>query len=67
MLPLLTPLFSAYMLDPTYGWSATHRLPLVSAIHFCKEHRRHTLDIPVAIVPDLADPIPILKLVEAYY
>jgi hypothetical protein len=58
-------LFSAYMLDPTHGWIATHRLPLDSAIYYCKEYRRHTYDIPVALVPDNADPAPFLRLAEA--
>ena len=59
-------LFSAYVRDPTYGWMATHRLPLASAIGFCKEHRRHQYDIPVAVVPDGADPMPYLELAEEF-
>jgi hypothetical protein len=55
--------YSAYMLDPTWGWVATHRLPLSSAIYYCKENRQRS-DCPVAIVPDKADPAPYLALVE---
>jgi hypothetical protein len=54
--------FSAYWLDPTHGWMATHRLPLDSAILYCKEYRRHEFDCPVAIVPDTADPTPYLRV-----
>jgi hypothetical protein len=58
--------YSAYMLDPSHGWIATHRLPLHSAIFHCKEHRRRTQDIPVAIVPDMHDPTPYLELAEEF-
>jgi hypothetical protein len=54
------------MLDPSHGWIATHRLPLHSAIFHCKEHRRRTHDIPVAIVPDMHDPAPYLELAESF-
>lgn len=57
-------MFSAYMLHPTDGWIATHRLPLASAIFYCKEHRHHTFGIPVAVVPDNADPAPYLAIAE---
>lgn len=57
-------MFSAYWLDPSYGWIAAHRLPLASAIVYCKECRRNQLDCPVAIVPDGADPAPYLRLAE---
>lgn len=59
-------MFSAYMLHPTDGWIATHRLPLHSAIFFCKEHRRRTHDIAVAVVPDMEDPAPYLELAESF-
>jgi hypothetical protein len=55
-------MFSAFWLDPTYGWMATHRLPLDSAILYCHEYRRHQYDCPVAIVPDCEDPAPYLRV-----
>lgn len=55
--------YSAYSLHPTYGWTATHRLPLASAIYYCREIHRRDM-IPVAVVPDTQDPTPFLKLVE---
>lgn len=58
-------MFSAFWLDPTYGWCATHRLPLDSAIFYCKEYRRQQYDVPVAVIPDNADPAPFLRLAEA--
>lgn len=54
------------MLDPTYGWVATHRLPLASAIFFCKQYRKQQADCPVALVPDNTDPAPYLKLAETF-
>lgn len=57
-------MFSAYMLDPTYGWVATHRLPLESAIYHCKQYRHQHQDCPVALVPDNVDPAPYLMLAE---
>jgi hypothetical protein len=59
-------LYSAYYLDPTYGWIATHRLPLDAAIYHCKQVRRTHMDCPVAIVPDYADAQPYLALVERF-
>lgn len=56
-------LFSAYLLDPEEGWCAMHRLPLETAIRYCKDFRQDWAGVSVAIVPDGADPEPYLKLV----
>lgn len=57
--------YSAYSLHPTYGWMATHRLPLKSAIFYCKQIGRRD-NIPVAIIPDNADPAPYLEQVAKF-
>lgn len=59
-------MFSAFWLDPQHGWCATHRLPLESAIFYCKEYRRHQPFTPVALVPDNVDPMPYLRLAERF-
>lgn len=56
-------MFSAYVLDPRDGWTAVHRLSLMTAIHYCREFREHTAGSLVAIVPDGVDPDPFLTLV----
>lgn len=56
-------LFSAYMKDPEWGWMATHRLPMRSAIFQCQEHHRR-YDHPVALVPNNTDPAPYLQIAE---
>lgn len=59
-------MFSAYELDPTFGWVAVHRLPLDDAISFCK-HYREQKNPRVAIVPDGEDPDPYLAFVNELY
>lgn len=58
-------MFSAFYLDPTHGWIATHRLPLDSAIHYCQEYREQHYECPVALVPDGENPTPFMILAEA--
>lgn len=55
-------MFSAYTLDQTYGWIATHRLPLDDAIIYCKKYREQQYNCPVALVPDGDDPTPYLRM-----
>lgn len=56
--------YSAYTLDPEHGWIATHRLPLDSALQMSLEYYERTAGGLVAVIPDGADPDPILKHVE---
>lgn len=55
-------MFSAYMLDPSFGWIATHRLPFESAIDVCKAYIEQHFHCPVALVPDCEDPAPYLRV-----
>jgi hypothetical protein len=59
-------MFSAFWLDPSFGWCACHRLPLASAIFYAKEYRRQQHDVPVAVVPDGVDPAPYLQIAERF-
>lgn len=56
--------YSAYTLDPEHGWIATHRLPLESAIRYSLEYKERTAGALVAVVPDGANPDPILERVQ---
>lgn len=59
--------YSAYMRTGDGVWVGTHRLPLSSAITYCKEFRRHSFDCPVVIVPDGQDQAPLVKLVNSLH
>ena len=57
------------VMDPEFGWIATHRLPLSAAVAYCRDFRTRTAGSLVAIVPDGADPVPYFVMVGArdYY
>lgn len=59
-------MFSAYLLDPEFGWVSVHRLPLEGAITHCREYKKRVAGSLVAIVPDGKEPWSYLMQVEAF-
>jgi hypothetical protein len=59
-------MFSVFMLDPSFGWVATHRLSFDHALDYAKSYRNLLQNSPVALVPDAVDPEPYLALVSEF-